>query len=165
MISLMEPNNGGQANPDQETNIEIPEEQYVASRSYLALEGSGNQFSLFLAFVVYMAFFGFTVLYFFKIMHTHFIFYLLEDQQKIDDRLNPPANADAGQREMILKYSAPEDDACGCCRWNHILCVHCCLCRGCSKKKDKVYTDYKKDVYEVFMDNVAKSCDIDAQEV
>jgi len=78
MIALVQYNNGGQSDPDQLSNIKIPEEYYVATRSYIDMESSGVNISMYGVFLIYFGMFSAAVLYFIKIMRQHFFFYLVD---------------------------------------------------------------------------------------
>lgn len=67
------------------------------------------------------------------------------------------------QVALMIKYGRDDQDACKCLRWNHIWCINICLCKSCSSDKENLehHDKFINDVYDVFHDELSKSCDVD----
>lgn len=114
-----------------------------------------------------MSIFSWVLFSFVKIMHKHFIFFLIDEQRLEDNgikaRTGPLEGVSEADRMLIIKYSNDEDDNCGACRWNHIWCINVCLAKSCRKDKSQRshYNKYIREVYSVFEDELKMASEND----
>ena len=85
MASLVSLKVGGQLDISVDSNIVIPDDFWDFTRSYADVEGESVEMAVQMVFLAFMILLIGTFFHFFRIMYLHFLYYLVMNQELVDN--------------------------------------------------------------------------------